>query len=180
MRLATTGRSPAELARRADSFACSTASAWRRNRRQHRDAASAAGIADDGALVLDTPAGPRNIYSGVLSSRAEETRRWPGHASSMSFASDMRRHDKVAIGNPPRLKSSAAFVASAASPRRKSPAGCSATAGHALANNPTTGCAPDTRAPRSASFQSGNLSVSSSPRIRTERCVTIASTVSSV
>jgi BirA family biotin operon repressor/biotin-[acetyl-CoA-carboxylase] ligase len=59
-------RAPAELARRADSLCLQHGQHLAVEVAGSIERGICAGIADDGALVLDTPAGPRNIYSGVL------------------------------------------------------------------------------------------------------------------
>jgi BirA family biotin operon repressor/biotin-[acetyl-CoA-carboxylase] ligase len=59
-------RSPADLAQRADSLCLQHGQRLAIDVGGNIDAGICAGIADDGSLVLDTPAGPRNVYSGVL------------------------------------------------------------------------------------------------------------------
>jgi BirA family biotin operon repressor/biotin-[acetyl-CoA-carboxylase] ligase len=59
-------RSPSDLARRADSLCLQHGQRLAVEAGGRVEAGICAGIADDGSLVLDTPAGPRNVYSGVL------------------------------------------------------------------------------------------------------------------
>lgn len=59
-------RSPAELARRADSRCLQHGQKLSIETAGIVQSGICAGIADDGALVLDTPGGTKNIYSGVL------------------------------------------------------------------------------------------------------------------